>query len=85
MDLKTLRSTQKFHSSLTDKFNVMISSPVDSEVELEIFGLKGERHLTTKAQSNMVVEIDAQNYTPGVYILKAQQMMRKKSIKLIKE
>jgi photosystem II stability/assembly factor-like uncharacterized protein len=69
----------------TDKFNVMISSPVDSEVELEIFGLKGERHLTTKAQSNMVVEIDAQNYTPGVYILKAQQMMRKKSIKLIKE
>jgi hypothetical protein len=68
-----------------EKFNIMIASPIDEEVEIELFGAKGDLKFSTKAQSNVIVEIDAINYPSGMYILKAKQLMNEKTIKLIKE
>lgn len=69
----------------TDKFNIMIASPLEDEVEMEILGAKGERLFTTKTPSNIVVEVDATKYPAGFYIVKAKQLMFNKTLKLIKK
>lgn len=69
---------------VTDKFQVLIASPFDEEVDMEIYSVRGERLFATKAMSNTVVEIDATGYPTGIFILKAKQLMYHKTIKLMK-
>jgi hypothetical protein len=69
----------------TDRFNIMIASPFEDEVDMEILGQKGEVLFTTKTQSNIVVEVDATKYPAGLYIVKAKQLMYNKTLKLIKK
>jgi hypothetical protein len=69
----------------TDRFNIMIASPFEDEVEMEVLGQKGEVLFTTKTQSNIVVEVDATKYPAGLYIVKAKQLMYNKTLKLIKK
>lgn len=68
-----------------DKFNIMIASPFEDEVEMEILGLKGERVFSTKTQSNIVVEVDASSYPSGIYLVKAKQLIHLQTLKLVKE
>jgi hypothetical protein len=69
----------------TDRFNIMIASPFEDEVDMEILGQKGEVLFSTKTQSNIVVEVDATKYPAGLYIVKAKQLMYNKTLKLIKK
>ena len=69
----------------SDRFNILIASPFDDDVEMEILGPKGERLLATKTRSNIVVEVDATKYPTGFYIVKAKQLMYQKTLKLIKK
>lgn len=69
----------------SDKFNIMIASPFEEEVEMEIIGQKGERLFFMKTQSNIVVEIDATRYPAGLYFVKAKQLMYNKTLKLIRK
>jgi hypothetical protein len=68
-----------------EKFNVMISSPFDDEIELELYSVKGDRIRQLAAQSNTLVEIDATSFQPGMYILKVKQLIYSESVNLIKE
>lgn len=68
-----------------DNFNIMIASPADEDVEIEILGLKGERKFSTKTPGNTIVEIDASQYPAGVYLIKGKQLMFEKTIKVIKK
>lgn len=68
-----------------DKFNIMIASPIEGDVEVEIFGQRGERLFNTKTQSNVVVEVDATKFPAGLYMVKAKQMIYEKTLKIIKQ
>jgi Secretion system C-terminal sorting domain len=68
-----------------DKFNLLVSSPFEDDVELKIFNPEGQQVKRLAVKSNSLVEVDAQSYAPGFYILKANQLNYSESIKLIKE
>ncbi len=69
----------------TDKFNIMIASPLDEMVDLEIYSTKGDRIISQQAMSNTIVEIDATAYPKGMYVLRAKQLIYAKTVKLIKQ
>ncbi|HEY0742394.1 MAG TPA: T9SS type A sorting domain-containing protein [Chryseosolibacter sp.] len=69
----------------TEKINIMIASPLEDEVDLEIFGINGQRVFSTKAQSNVVVEVDATSYIAGTYLVKAKQRLYEKTLRVIKK
>jgi hypothetical protein len=68
-----------------EKFSIMIASPFEEPVELEILGLHGERVFSTQSNSNMIVEVDATRYPAGMYLIKAKQLMFNQTLKLIKQ
>jgi hypothetical protein len=69
----------------TDKFNILVSSPFEDDVAIELYSPNGQRVRKITAKSNSLVEVDAQSYSSGVYILKANQLNYSESIELIKE
>ncbi|MFM9838184.1 MAG: T9SS type A sorting domain-containing protein [Cyclobacteriaceae bacterium] len=68
-----------------EKFSILVSSPFEDEVGLELYDTKGNRVRDLKVQSNSLVEIDAREYASGTYILKVNQLIYSESIKLAKE
>lgn len=77
--------TETWPNPAKEKFNILVSSPFEDVIELELFNTNGERIKSLTAESNTVVEIDAKNYTSGMYILKVKQLIYAETIKLIKE
>ncbi|MCZ8214986.1 MAG: T9SS type A sorting domain-containing protein, partial [Cyclobacteriaceae bacterium] len=77
--------TETWPTPAKEKFNILVSSPFEDAVEMELFNTSGERIKSLTAESNTVVEIDAKNYTSGMYILKVKQLIYAETIKLIKE
>jgi hypothetical protein len=68
-----------------EKFSIMIASPYEDEVEIEILGLQGERLFNSKTASNVILEVDASRYPAGMYLIKAKQLMFNQTLKLIKQ
>jgi hypothetical protein len=68
-----------------DKFKIIISSPLEDEVELNIYGIKGERIHSSKVQSNVIVEVDATNYIPGMYLITGKQLFYHKTLQVEKK
>jgi hypothetical protein len=77
--------TEVWPNPAKEKFNVMVSSPFEDEVELELYNAGGERIREMKAASNTIIEIDASKYSSGMYVLKLKQLIYSESVKLIKE
>jgi hypothetical protein len=77
--------TETWPNPAKEKFNIMISSPFEDEVELELFNTNGDRIKSLTAESNSIIEIDAKNYASGMYVLKVKQLIYAESVKLIKE
>jgi hypothetical protein len=67
-----------------DKFSFMVASPLEDEIEVEIFGQAGNRLFATKTQSNTVVEVDASQYPSGLYLVKAKQLINQTTLKVVK-
>jgi hypothetical protein len=67
------------------KFSIMIAGPTRGDVELEIIGINGQRVLATKTQNNIVLEVDASGYGPGLYVVRAKQLMHQATLRLVKE
>lgn len=83
-------SEDPFHLNLypnpsSGKFNVVITSANDDDVNIEITNLLGHKILGTTIRGNNTVEIDGSSYKAGFYIVKAYHHNFCKSIKLIKQ
>jgi hypothetical protein len=77
--------TETWPNPAREKFNILVSSPFEDEVELELYNTNGDRIKSLTVESNSVVEIDAKNYASGMYVLKVKQLIYSESVKLIKE
>jgi hypothetical protein len=70
---------------VTDKFNVMVASPDDSDVHVEIVNVQGQPVINTKVKGNKILEVDGAGYAPGLYIIKASQRNNHVVRKLLKK
>lgn len=77
--------TEAYPNPAKEKFNIMIASPANQDVELEIVSLRGELLQTLKTKSNIVVNIDAVGYRPGMYLVKTKQAGKHQTLKVIKQ
>jgi hypothetical protein len=74
-----------YPNSVTDKFHLRISSVLNKTIEVEVINLQGVLMVKKNVAPNVDVEFDASGYTPGIYLVKARQMTRCKTIKLSKQ
>jgi hypothetical protein len=74
-----------YPNSITDKFYLRISSAKSSNIQVEVINLQGIRMVSKNVAPNTDVEFDASGYTPGIYLVKARQMSKYKTLKLIKQ
>jgi hypothetical protein len=74
-----------FPVPISETFNIMIHTPDDSEVDLEITNLQGQQLFSIKTPGNTSHEIDAQAFAPGLYFLKARQHNDVKVLKVLKK
>lgn len=73
LDEETTFIVQSYPNPVIDKFNIAVSTPDDADVDIQIFNIQGQPIFKTKTNGNTVLEVDAANYSAGLYIIKATQ------------
>ncbi|HTJ52464.1 MAG TPA: T9SS type A sorting domain-containing protein, partial [Cyclobacteriaceae bacterium] len=84
-DVNTSLSIVAYPNSIQDKFHLKISSLSDREVQIEIINLQGKSMIKRTAVSNTDLEFDASGYSSGIYLVRASQGTRFKTLKLLKQ
>src|SRR5690606_20461386 len=73
-----------YPNPVTDKFEIMIASPLDGMVNIEILNINGQRVYMKKIMGNTIHKIDATSFPQGMLILKATQRLHHHSMKIMK-
>src|SRR5690606_14165467 len=62
-----------YPNPVKDKLTILLSTPLDGMVSIEMLNLNGQRVYAKEALGNTIQEIDASSFSPGIFILKAKQ------------
>ncbi len=81
----SLYMVRAYPNPFVDKFKFMISTPDDSDVDVEIINMQGQRVLHTKVGKNTPYDVDGFAYPAGLYVIRARHMHTIKSIKITKK
>jgi len=78
-------TVQTSPNPVVDKFNLLVSSPDDSDVDVEIINIRGQHVLNTRVKGNGTSEVDGTSFTSGLYIIRATQNRSVQTIKMLKK
>ncbi|HYF69305.1 MAG TPA: T9SS type A sorting domain-containing protein, partial [Ohtaekwangia sp.] len=74
-----------YPNPVKDKLIMLLSTPLEGMVSIEMFNLNGQRVYAKEALGNTIQEIDASSFSPGIFILKAKQGQYQRAIKIVKQ
>lgn len=74
-----------YPNPVKDKLTILLSTPLDGMVSIELLNLNGQRVYAKEALGNTIQEIDATSFSPGIFILKAKQGQYQRAIKIVKQ
>ncbi|HEY8937345.1 MAG TPA: T9SS type A sorting domain-containing protein, partial [Cyclobacteriaceae bacterium] len=78
-------TVQTSPNPVVDKFNLLVSSPDDGDVDVEIMNIQGQPVLKTRVRGNGSSEVDGTSFTSGLYIIRATQNRSVQTIKMLKK
>ncbi|HTJ51088.1 MAG TPA: T9SS type A sorting domain-containing protein [Cyclobacteriaceae bacterium] len=78
-------TVQTSPNPVVDKFNLLVSSPDDGDVDVEIINIQGQHVLNTRVRGNASSEVDGTSFTSGLYIIRATQNRSVQTIKMLKK
>jgi hypothetical protein len=78
-------TVQTSPNPVVDKFNLLVSSPDDGDVDVEVINIRGQHVLNTRVKGNGSSEVDGTSFTSGLYIIRATQNRSVQTIKMLKK
>jgi len=78
-------TVQTSPNPVVDKFNLLVSSPDDGDVDVEIINIQGQHVLNIRVRGNASSEVDGTPFTSGLYIIRATQNRSVQTIKMLKK
>jgi hypothetical protein len=83
--MKSVLNVQVYPNPVRDRFQILVVSPDNSVVEVEIINYHGKRLFMRNVDPNTAFDVDASAFASGIYILKARQSRARSAAKIIKQ
>ena len=85
-DIKNPKIAEVYPNPSVNSFKLYLSMGSQQPIDVELYSIEGRKlYVTRTTQSNGILDINATNYKPGMYILKVKQGDYIKTFKLIKQ